>query len=213
MKNHTVMLLALAGCASAPAPSAKGGPRGLHANEHLDLARQHEEAARASWRWPDTRVAPGTVQMPWVRSWDAGAEHERAGAAHRGRAAEIQAEYDEACGARPLDQVSTSPLQRYAVGGWDTSTGVIMYLSADAGMPDQLLADMRCHRAWMMLAPAGMEDCPLDLPGILVDARGDKEGIIVSIVTRNAALVEELHRRAAHELETSLRLRHSPKEE
>lgn len=57
----------------------------------------------------------------------------------------------------------------------------------------------------MMLAPAGMENCPLDLPGIKVDVRGDAEGITVSIATTDLDLVSELQRRAAHEMESAER--------
>jgi hypothetical protein len=197
-------LLALASCATTSTTHAPAGnPRGLRASEHLDAARQHDEHARQSAMWPDTYGDRAAYAIPWVRSWNTSQEDERLASIHRSKAAELQAAYEEACGNRPLDQVSRSPLNRYGVGGWNTGTGVIMYLSADAGMPDDTIAAMKCHRAWMMLAPAGMEDCPLDLPGIQVDARGDREGITVSIVVRDPNLVEELHRRAAHELESS----------
>ena len=104
-------------------------------------------------------------------------------------------------------QASVSPLRRYALGGWPTSTGIILYLDPSAGAPDKLLADMKCHRAWMMLAPSDMDDCPLDLHGIVLDARDDIDGITGSIVMRDPKLVDELHRRAAHELETGAQLR------
>jgi hypothetical protein len=206
---RTLALLMLSACATT-SPAAKGGPRGLHADEHLDLARQHDEYRKQSAQWPDVR-SPSTAatSVPWTRSWDADAEHERLAAVHRSRAAELHAAYDEACGARPLAQVSISPLQRHGVSGWNTQTGVIIYLDPSAGPPDRLLADMKCHRAWMMLADAGMDDCPLDLPGIQVDARGDREGIAVSIAIRDPNLVGELHRRAAHELEAAAGLRKS----
>jgi hypothetical protein len=202
-------ILLVAACASAPAPAPRGGPRGLRASEHLELARQHDDMAREQVAVPpsfDSRDEKGVV---WMRAWDPSAEHERIAAAHRTEAAALQAEYDEACGARSGDEVSVSPLQRYAVGGWPTSTGIIMYLSADAGTPDKLLADLRCHRAWMMLAPAGMDECPLDLPGIVLDARGDREGVTLSIVIKNPKLVDELHRRAAHDLELGAQLQHT----
>jgi hypothetical protein len=181
-----------------------GGPRGLRANEHAEAARHHDEAARQSSAWPDSYGDRAAYNIPWVLSWDAQRDEERLAAIHRNKAAELHAEYAEACGDRTGDRVTVSPLQRYGVGGWNTSTGVIMYLRTDAGTPDQFMADMRCHRAWMMLAPAmGMENCALDLPGIKVDARGDSEGITLSITVPDSKLVEELHRRAAHELEAS----------
>ena len=201
----------LAACATPHATQPKGGPRGLHADEHLDVARQHDELARQSWRWPNTRAsAPDTSGVTWTRSWDASADHERLAAVHRSKAAELQAAYDEACGTRPAEEVARSPLQRYGVGGWNTATGVIVYLAPEAGPPDRLLADMKCHRAWMMLAPAvGMDACPLDLPGLQVDARGDGGGITLSIAVRDPSLIGELQRRAAHDLEAAAQQRAS----
>lgn len=204
-----IATVCLAACATTAPPPPNGGPRGLHASEHLDVARQHEDLAQQTARWPDDPgPGPGGGGMRWIRSWDTSVEQERFAKLHRAKAAELQAEYAEACGERSLAELSTSPLQRHAVGGWNTSTGVILYLAPSAGDPDRLLADMKCHRAWMRLAPAGMEDCPLDLPGIALDARGDRDGVTVSIVVRDPKLVGELQRRAAHELEAHVH--HAP---
>lgn len=204
-------LALVAACASQPLPEPKPGPRGLHANEHLAAARVHADEATRTSSWPEMRpdangIAPGIPAVPWRRTWDAAADHERIAAIHRSQAATLQAEYDEACGSRSAEQAASSPLARSAVGGWPTSTGVIVYLSADAGAPDKLLGDLRCHRAWMMLAPSpAMDDCPLDLPGLVIDARGDRDGITLSISVQGSQLVEELHRRAANELEKATR--------
>lgn len=196
----------IAACATTSPPAPKGGPRGLRATEHLDVARQHDEMAQRS-PWPDAMSAsPDTARVPWMRTWDT-SEHERMADIHRSQAAELQAEYERACGSRSTEEVSVSPLRRYAIGGWPTSTGIILYLDPSTGSPDKLLADMKCHRAWMMLAPSDMDDCPLDLPSIVLDARGDTDGITVSIVVRDPKLVDELHRRAAHDLETGAQLR------
>jgi hypothetical protein len=210
MRNLSLVLLAA--CATTSPTPPKGGPRGLRASEHRDLARQHGQMASQASRWPDMRgAAPDSANVPWIRSWDTSAESERLAESHRSKAAALEQAYEEACGARPVAEVSVSPLQRYSIGGWPTSTGIILYLDAEAGPPERLLADIKCHRAWMVLAPSGsMEDCPLDLPGIQLDARGDHDGITVSIVVRDPKLVDSLHRRAAHDLETSLQLRRSP---
>jgi hypothetical protein len=201
------LILALAAsCASTSATSRPtGGPRGLRASEHLDVARQHDASAESSSKWPDAYGDRAAYNIPWTRSWDTGKDQARLAAIHRSKAAELQAAYEEACGTRPLEQVSVSPLHRFAVGGWNTSTGVIMYLSLDAGAPDKLMADMKCHRAWMMLAPADMENCPLDLADIKLDARGDADGITVSIAISDPKLIDELQRRAAHEIEAAAR--------
>ena len=206
MRRLLLLTPVLVGCAAAPPPEPKGGPRGLRASEHLESARSHDAAARERQTWPDVRTGPAgelreAVPMPWYRSWDTAAEHERMAATHRAKAAEIQAAFDEACGATPGREAQVSPLQTYGVGGWNTATGVILYLSPDAGPPDKLMAQLRCHRAAMMLAPSGMEDCPLDLPDVALDARGDAGGVTVSISVRDPKLVPELQRRAAHDLE------------
>ena len=210
MRLFAVALILL-GCATTPVPEPKGGPRGLRASEHLDAAHDHDAAARERETWPDTRpAAPGDLRpvgIPWYRSWDTAGEHGRLADAHRAKAAEIHAMYDEACQGMPDSDSRISPLEIYGVGGWNTTTGVVMYLAPDAGPADRLLARMRCHRAAMMLAPSAMDDCPLDLPGIAVDARGEEGGITVLIVVRDPDLVPELQRRAAHDLEAAAQLR------
>jgi hypothetical protein len=198
----------LIGCATTPPPEPKGGARGLRASEHLDAARQHDAMARERESWPDTRGGgPGDLRQPvgitWYRSWDTAAEHEKLAQTHRAKAAEIHERYEALCGDTPESEVSQSPLESYGIGGWNTTTGVIVYLAPEAGPPDRLVARMKCHRAFMLIAPSGMEDCPLDLPDIALDARGDSDGITVSIVVRDPNLVPELQRRAAHDLEAA----------
>lgn len=205
-----------AACATTnTASTPPGGPRGLRASEHLEVAEQHDAQAHNSNGWANgsTVRVPGSesrdepVAMPWYRSWNAGAEHERMAAIHRSEAAQLEAGFDEACRGMTGAQASISPLKRYAVGGWQTTNGAILYLSPIAGAPDALLAMMKCHRAFMMLAPAEMDDCPLDLPGLALDARGTAEGITVSLSVNAMKLVPELQRRATHELETGNRAR------
>ena len=210
-----------AACATTnTAATPSGGPRGLRASEHLQVAAQHDAQARSSGGWADGAVArvPGSesrdqpVPMPWYRSWNAGQEHERMAAIHRSEAAQLEASYDEACRGLTGQQASISPLKRYAVGGWPTTNGVILYLSPMAGGPDELLAAIKCHRAFMMLAPANMDDCPLDLPGLAVDARGAAEGVTVSLSVNDLRLAPELKRRATHELETGDRPEAAPRD-
>jgi hypothetical protein len=74
-------------------------------------------------------------------------------------------------------------------------------LSREAGPSEHLLASIRCHRAWMMLGNAGMDDCPLDLANITVEAYGDETGISVEIKPRDPTLIPELRRRIAKDLE------------
>ena len=201
-----IATLVVTSCATAPTPVAQPGARGLHANEHLDVARTQDDIGTQATRLRDDS-GPGGMGLHWVRAWDTGAEHDRIARIHRSQAAQLEAAYAEACGDRPLGAVSISPLQRFAIGGWNTATGVSIFLSSTAGDPDRLLADLKCHRAWMMLAPAGMETCPLDLPGLVLDAKGDTDGISVSLTVRDLKLVPELQRRAAHDLEMGVTLK------
>ena len=194
----------LTACATTAPPSPRGGPRGLRASDHLAAADQHEEDARGARVVPESPITDPERPNPiWKRTWDPGPEQARRAKVHRSKAAALHAAYEEACGERPLSEVSVSPLKRYASGGSNTETGVMLVLAPAAGPADRLLADLRCHRAWMMLAPADMDDCPLDLPGLVVDARGDADGITVTLGVRDRRLVGELQRRAAHEIETS----------
>jgi len=209
MRISFVTILLAACATTTPMSTPKGGPRGLRGSEHLDVAAQHSQEARNQSTWPDTSIvaagAPDTagqpVVMPWFRTWDTAAEHERLAAIHRSQAAQIQAAYDEACGDRPIAEVAVSPLARHGIAEWSTASAVILYLSPQAGTPDQLLAAMKCHRAYMMVAPTDMDDCPLDLPGLELDARGDTGGVTVSLSVKDIALLPELKRRTAHELE------------
>jgi len=203
-----VLLSLLAACASSTI-AEKPGPRGLRADQHLNVASREDGRADELTRWPDTR--PGPDGMPalqltasaWFGTWDTVAEHHRLAQIHRSAAGAIQSEYEEACRDTPAEKVMVSPLQRWGIGGSDTENGTIVLLTAEAGPPERLLEAMRCHRAWMMLQRTDMDDCPLDLPGLKVHARGDADGIELTMTVVDAKLVPELRRRAAHDLEAS----------
>jgi hypothetical protein len=188
-----------------------GGPRGLRATDHLDEAHRHDQIAREQMSWPDTRAAsPGDPAFGvWYRSWDT---HDQARLAdiHRGEASAQNAEFAEACEGLSGEEITRSPLARFGIGGWNTATGTIVYLSPNAGSPDRLLAQMRCHRAWMMLGRTEMVDCPLDLPGLAIDARGDAMGVTVSMVVRDPKYIAELQRRTAKDLEVAASSRTPP---
>jgi hypothetical protein len=210
MRITLFLSIAVAACATTPPPEP-GGPRGLRASEHLAAARTHDEAARERMSWPTREAGPAadTRVNLWFRTWDTAADHERLAAEHRSEAAALQAAYDEACGERHVEHVAISPLVRYRMGGWNTSTGAVVYLHPDAGSADELLASLKCHRAWMMLAPSpAMDSCPLDLPGLILDARGDGQTTTLVITVKEPKLVPELQRRIAKQLEAVPRERH-----
>lgn len=208
MRNYLLPTLLLAACASPrPEPRAPGS-RGLHASEHLQAASAHDEAARQRSMYPDTRTADGTgrvdqmlIGTTWQRDWDTAADQERAAAVHRSEAQALHAAYEEACADRPTTEVTVSPIVRFGVGGTSTKDGATIYLSSQAGPPERLMADLKCHRAWMRLAPANMDACPLDLAGLHVDATGNADGITLTLTVRDPKLIPELQRRVAHDLE------------
>lgn len=207
---HRTTLLCLVAACAAPIANEKPGPRGLRAEQHLGIASREDARADELARWPETRPGLDGTAMDqqlaagkWYGTWDTAAEHRRLAQVHRSAAAQLGAEYEQACADLPAEVVSISPLQRYAVGGSPAPNGTVVLLSADAGPPDHLLATMRCHRAWMMLGRSDMDDCPLDVPGLQVSARGDASGIELTMTVKDPSLVDELRRRAAHELEAA----------
>jgi hypothetical protein len=204
---RSILLCLVAACA-APIANEKPGPRGLRADQHLSIASREDDRAEELSRWPDTRPDGTHVNQEraagtWFGTWDTAAEHRRLAQVHRSAAAQLQAEYEEACDETPAEVASISPVERYAVGGSPTANGTLVLLSAEAGPPGRLLAAMRCHRAWMMLGRSDMDDCPLDLPGLQVAARGDASGIELTMTVTDPSLVDELRRRAAHDLEAA----------
>jgi len=176
------------------------------------MASREEDRANQLTHWPDMRPGPEEanpaqqlVTGGWFGTWDTVAEHRRLADLHRGAAVQLEAEYEQACGDTPGAIASVSPLQRYGIGGSPIEGGTVVLLSLEAGPPDKLLAAMRCHRAWMMLGRTEMDDCPLDLPGLRVEAHGDANGVELTLTVTDPALVDELRRRAAHDLEAAQR--------
>ncbi|HET9627672.1 MAG TPA: hypothetical protein VFP84_40220 [Kofleriaceae bacterium] len=211
MSRSSILALVLVAACGASTASEQPGPRGLRADQHLAVASREEDRADEITHWPDARsdargVADQRLIGTWFGTWDTAAEHRRLALVHRDLAAQLEAEYEQACGDTPGAIASVSPLQRYGIGGSDVEGGVLVLLSNDAGTPDQLLAQMRCHRAWMMLGRTDMDDCPLDLSGLQISARGDASGIALTI-TVPAAQTDELRRRTAHDLEAAQRRR------
>jgi hypothetical protein len=210
---HRFTLVCLLAACGAPAVNEAPGPRGLRADQHLAVADREDARADEISHWPDPRSADSTqpadqrLITTWFGTWDTAAEHRNAALAHRTAAAQLEYEYEQACGATPAAGASVSPIQRYGIGGGDAPGGVLVLLSKDAGPPDRLLGEMRCHRAWMMLGRSDMDACPLDLAGIQIAAHGDENGIALTITVADPAQLGELRRRAAHDLEVAQTMR------
>ena len=203
---RSIALCLLAACGGTTLEE-QPGPRGLRADQHMEIASREDDRAAELGHWPDTRPpegsSPALAMGSWNGSWDTVADHQRLAQMHRASADELEAEYETACGDTPGSVASISPLQRYGIGGSPIPDGTLILLTPDAGPPDKLLAAMRCHRAWMMLGRNDMDDCPLDLPNIHVEAHGDANGIQLTITVSDPSLVGELRRRAAHDLEAA----------
>jgi len=115
-----VLLVSSAACAGSTA-NEKPGPRGLRADQHLDIAQGETEHADQLTRWPDTRsnnssTQPDQLLGAWFGMWDTTIEHQRSAQVHRSAAAQLEAEYEQACGETPATVASISPVQRYGVG-------------------------------------------------------------------------------------------------
>lgn len=216
--SRTLAICLLAACGGTTLEE-RPGPRGLRADQHLAVASREDQRSDELSHWPDTRSVDNGLQPAdqlatggvWSGRWDTAAEHQRRAAYHRSAAAQLQADYDQLCDGVPPAVASVSPLQRHGIGGSPVDGGTLVLLSGDAGPPDKLLSEMRCHRAWMMLERADMDDCPLDLPGLRIDARGDDRGVQLTMTVADPRLVPELRRRAAHDLEAAASLRSPPR--
>jgi len=202
---YRITLLCLVAACGASSLNEQQPPRGLRADQHLAVASREDDRARDLAHWPDSPPnGPAGDQRligGWSGTWDTVAEHHRLAMVHRSAAAQIEAEYEQACGDTPAAVASVSPLQRHGVGSSPIPGGTLMLLSPDAGPPDRLLSAMRCHRAWMMLGRSDMDDCPLDLPGLRIEAQGHDDAVELTITVADPTLVDELRRRAAHDLE------------
>ena len=201
---RTLLLIGLlTACPSSMAPSVREGPRGPRASDHYAAAREQDELARERLTVPpEPRFEPGAQEMrvrPY-QSRSTAAELERLATTHRAQAAALEEEYEEACGGVPFGKASSSPFRRYAIGSLNTDTGVMLYLRAGI-QPEELQTEIRCHRAWLMIAPStSSDDSALDLPDLQLDVKRVTEGLSVS-VTVDARLLPELRRRLARDLE------------
>jgi hypothetical protein len=202
-----LLLFALAACATAP--TSQGGPRGLRATEHLSLAREHDDLAAERQTFPASQanqaMTPGSIDlpvpMPYYGAWDSADSHQTHARRHRGQAAALHVAFDQACKDRSGTQVTESPLTRFEASGFKTENGVTVVLGAEAGPPGELLAAMRCHRAWLMITAVQMDDDALDLPGLVFDAQRDGDNVTVAMTVTDPKLIPELQRRVTRELE------------
>jgi hypothetical protein len=176
------------------------GPPAIRTAEHVQEARKHDEIARSRTATPVTSE-PGSPVKPWVAKWDPEAPSDSKA---------IEAEYAAACGRREVEKTVGSPLTRHRVGGWNTERGVVVLLSPLAGPEPQLIGDLRCYRAWLLAGTGVEKDSPLAVPGLIVDAKGNQDGIELTLTLRDSRLIPELQRRVSRQVEE---LRQPPRHE
>lgn len=184
------LLVFLTACGTTM-PEVAPGPRSIRTADHVEEARKHDEIARSRTAWPvtPTTTAPATS---FTLTWDPDAEKP---SSSLGESAANEQAFQQACGKREVEKPIGSPLIRHRVGGWKTEQGVVVVLGAVAGPRQTLLSDLRCYRSWLM-AGAGVEkDSPLALPGLVVEANGDQDGITLTLTVKHSALIHELQRR------------------
>lgn len=191
-----VSFLIACGSSAKPPPEP---PRDLHATEHREAAEAHAARAAELARLTDalggpTRRNADPVNALWVRS----IEEESAAGEHIREAERIETDAAAACAGMSEAQKQRSPIQRFAIGWLRTPEGVVVLLPTTAGEPDQLVAELRCHRAWMQLGNAPADKCPLDLGGVDIVAYGDRRGISVELTLRDHSQIAELQRRTEY---------------
>jgi len=191
-----VLVLGVA-CASQRSPGTRPGD--MTAREHLAQAQAHGRRASTTYARSVHHGAPyywSSAWYPWYYYWDPALDHLDLADGHAKAAATLEADYEASCllVARGLEAIS--PMELYATGSAPLDNGVVVHLMAAAGPPDMLLAELRCHRAWLRLAPRpGAADNVLMLDGLLIVVHATSEVVEVMFTVGDRALVPELRRR------------------
>jgi hypothetical protein len=188
-----VMALAVtSACAGPRATGAGTRPDDMTADEHRVSARRHDEIGRQG---PYLR---GRAWAPWTYSWDPATEHLAERDAHLAAAETLETRYRKACADVPVGAESGSPLSGRAISASPIDGGVLLLLDPAAGPPDQVLAEIRCHRAWLVLEDRpGLADDVVALDHVRYSAQVRDEAIELRVTARSKDQVEELRRRAS----------------
>lgn len=179
-------------------------PHDMTAAEHMTQAAEHGTVAAQSggsysgtpysWNHPYS----GQGWYPWYYYWDPSIEHRRLAAAHASAAEAVKLEHQAACTGVPEPMQALSPFDVYTLDSERTPDGMILHLAPEAGPPEVLLVRMRCHRAWLRLAPR--DDEPHDLIAVdgakVVVHAGGRDTIEVMFSIKDPVALAELNRRA-----------------
>jgi len=187
-------VVALVGATACAGPHATGAgvrPDEMTAEAHRDAASHQEEIARQG---PYLRRSGWA---PWTYSWDPATEHLAERDAHLAAAETLEVRYREACADLPVITESTSPLTRHGLSAAPIDAGVAFMLAPAAGPPEEVLAAIRCHRAWLVLEdrPTASEDV-VALDGLRYSVQIRDEVLELRVTTTVAGAVSELRRRA-----------------
>ena len=171
-------------------------PDDMTAAEHQAAAREHSEMVSGSpYHHPMGSYSSGSY--PWYY-WSPDDEHRALAQAHRDSAEQLKLQYEAACAGLSDRAAAASPLETSMVDTSPIEGGIAFHLVESAGPPDRLVAELRCHRAWLKLAPsAGAADDPLQLDGVTWLARGGNAGVEVLALASADSVRAELARRAA----------------
>jgi hypothetical protein len=196
------LMFVLTGCGGASGTR----PHDMTAAEHMTEAAEHGTMAAQSGGpyagtphpWDRPGAYSGHGWYPWYYYWDPSIEHRRLAAAHVAAAEAVKLEYQAACTGIQETTQATSPLDIYALGSERLRDAVILHLAPEAGPPEVLLVRMRCHRAWLRLAPR--DDEPNDLIAVdgakIVVHAGGRDTIEVMFSIGDPVALSELDRRA-----------------
>lgn len=200
------LILITAACGAA-SPGTR--PADMTASQHLAAASEHSQQITG------TRAHGGFIggypgwayygyrgfgySYPWHYTWDPDEEHRALAAAHRDAAEQLKLQYETACAAVPRALEASSLLDAFVSGGSPLDRGVVFHLSEQAGPPELVLAQLRCHRAWLQLSPtAEAADSPLLVEGVTWTTHAPASaGVEVMATAKDERSAAELRRRAA----------------
>lgn len=180
-------------------------PDDMTAAEHTAAAREHSEQVtgmhgHAYYPGPyyGSRWGHGYGSYPWYYSWDPDEEHRALAAAHRDAAEQLKLEYEVACTLIPRGLEARSPLDAFTTSTSPFDHGIVFQLSEQAGPPEVVLAQIRCNRAWLKLAPSdAAANSPLLVEGVTWNAHAVANGVEVTATARDDHGRAEFVRRAA----------------
>lgn len=201
-----VTSLAVAACGAARSQTR---PDDMTAREHRDASSRHErEGLRAPYvrgsyfnRGLSSYGPHGSSWSnnwyPWSYSWNSGADHLEESDDHLAAAETLEKRYRDACALVSHDAESGSPLDRFAVAAEPLPSGVRVRATREAGPPDLMLAELRCHHAWLSIElRPGSENDVSSLAGVDYRVEAAQDEVIVTLTASDPATVAELQRRA-----------------